>query len=1194
MPLAMLFRLTNKFKILLILGVLSFLFLTPDSVMAACDNATFGGGTGTSGDPWLISTPSHLNSMRDCNGSTYTGKYFKLTQDIDLNVSPYNTGSGWDPIGSGTSTSRFYNNLDGDDYTISNLMINRAITSSGLGFFGSLEGTATVTDLNFTSVNITNTGTGNLAYTGVVAGMNYGTLTNISTTGTVTNSGWVTGGLVGKFRGGTITRSRSSATISTVIRGGGLVGEGGNSGQTGSLTKSFSTGSVNCNGSNQCGGLIGILLYMNISNTYARGSSTGSSYIGGHSGFTDISGLSITNSYSTGVVTAASGGGFIGAVSNTTMSGNYWDTQTSGTASGSGATGRTTSQMKTQGTFSGWDFSTIWGIDGSINDGYPYLLENAPVVVAAPTSQASSVSFSSTGYNTTTISWTIGNGSSRAVFIKAASSGSAVPVDGTTYTASTTLGSGTQIGSSGWYTVYNGSGTSVTITGLSASTEYRVQVFEYNGSGASSKFFQDTASNNPNNVTTTASYTLSYAAGSNGSLTGTTSQTVSAAGSGSAVTAVPDSGYVFVNWSDSSTSNPRTDSSVNANVSVTASFVLDPPPEISTVASTPGSTTATITWATNEQASSQVDYGLTSAYGLQTAQTDTSPRVTSHSVSLSSLKACAIYFYRVRSIDNNTGTTVSSQNSLITTGCTASSITTGNQSSITTASGGTVSLVNGNSTATITAPSGFAAQNATFQLNKLDTGTVPAAPTSNSLAGNNYYDLIAVGADNSVISSFNSPVTFSVNYGSDVESSYAESTLDIYKYNGSVWVDQNCTLNTGTNTLTCSLSSFSVYAVFGQEVVSPSTSPNNNSTSSPASSSNGPASCTDLAPTQTPELFQIDGGYNFAVLNFKTVTGATGYQVSYGLDSSAQSYGDTFHYTGPFWILTRQINNLTPYAKYYFKVKALNGCNAGGYSQTLPSVINPAINYLDSVPVPEINKVGEMPVGGLIDRVVEDSAKAISKVPVVETLVDKKIEIEKSEMKAKPSVLSYVVKEGENLWEIATEIFGEGRRYVDLIAQKTGDSIKNLKPGDLVNINSEDLTAEQKEKSFPETSTKDGYDLDVKVLAYGGKPLSGGKVTLHSTPRDAVTNNDGVAKFENVEPGEHKVYLAFNGYSNEGQSINVTGDNKDIELVMEIKLTDGLNSPKVKMVLGVMVAIIVVLVLIIFKNKTDKKRTTRD
>ena len=70
-------------------------------------------------------------------------------------------------------------------------------------------------------------------------------------------------------------------------------------------------------------------------------------------------------------------------------------------------------------------------------------------------------------------------------------------------------------------------------------------------------------------------YTLTYTAGANGSISGSSPQTVNYGASGTAVTAVAATGYHFVNWSDASTANPRTDSNVQANVTVTASFALN-------------------------------------------------------------------------------------------------------------------------------------------------------------------------------------------------------------------------------------------------------------------------------------------------------------------------------------------------------------------------------------------------------------------------------------------------------------------------------------------------------------------------------------------------------------------------------------------------------------------------------------------
>ena len=71
------------------------------------------------------------------------------------------------------------------------------------------------------------------------------------------------------------------------------------------------------------------------------------------------------------------------------------------------------------------------------------------------------------------------------------------------------------------------------------------------------------------------SYTITYTAGANGSITGTSPQTVNYGAAGTAVTAVPDTGYHFVNWSDSSTANPRTDSNVTANMFITVNFAAN-------------------------------------------------------------------------------------------------------------------------------------------------------------------------------------------------------------------------------------------------------------------------------------------------------------------------------------------------------------------------------------------------------------------------------------------------------------------------------------------------------------------------------------------------------------------------------------------------------------------------------------------
>jgi surface protein len=71
-------------------------------------------------------------------------------------------------------------------------------------------------------------------------------------------------------------------------------------------------------------------------------------------------------------------------------------------------------------------------------------------------------------------------------------------------------------------------------------------------------------------------HTLTYTAGTNGAITGTATQSIANRGTGTTVTAVPNTGYSFSSWSDASTTNPRTDTSLTGDVSVTANFITIP------------------------------------------------------------------------------------------------------------------------------------------------------------------------------------------------------------------------------------------------------------------------------------------------------------------------------------------------------------------------------------------------------------------------------------------------------------------------------------------------------------------------------------------------------------------------------------------------------------------------------------------
>jgi hypothetical protein len=137
-----------------------------------------------------------------------------------------------------------------------------------------------------------------------------------------------------------------------------------------------------------------------------------------------------------------------------------------------------------------------------VNSDGPSLNSNIIDVLTldTPDIQASYIEFPNVQNTQMSVNWTVGNGANRVVFaIQTGSGGSstALPVNGTTYTANPVFGDGTQIGTSGWYCIYNGNGTDVTVTMLTPNSNYRFMVCEYNGSAGSEYYNTNTAINNP-------------------------------------------------------------------------------------------------------------------------------------------------------------------------------------------------------------------------------------------------------------------------------------------------------------------------------------------------------------------------------------------------------------------------------------------------------------------------------------------------------------------------------------------------------------------------------------------------------------------------------------------------------------------------------------------------------------------------
>lgn len=113
----------------------------------------------------------------------------------------------------------------------------------------------------------------------------------------------------------------------------------------------------------------------------------------------------------------------------------------------------------------------------------------------------------------------------------------------------------------------------------------------------------------------------------------------------------------------------------NVGYGIAASYVtaaikqIMNPIVVDNISVTPSVTTASITWTTNQTGSTKINYGLTSSFGFNTAETDTSTRVLNHSSALSGLTACTTYHFQTVSGDLNGNQATSTDQSFATIGC---------------------------------------------------------------------------------------------------------------------------------------------------------------------------------------------------------------------------------------------------------------------------------------------------------------------------------------------------------------------------------------------------------------------------------------------------------------------------------------------------------------------------------------------
>jgi hypothetical protein len=322
---------------------------------------TFGGGNGTPGDPYQIEDVDDLQAM----GSNLTA-YYVLNNSIDASAtSGWNSGQGFEPVG---NSARFSGGFDGGGFNITGLYINRPATNN-VGLFGHVgddTGATVIKNVRLANTTVVGArGTGTLI--GRVTGNANTLIENCSAVGGNVTGNGATGGLIGSFNSWQTTLD---GTDNPVLR------------YSYSDVAVYSSAS---GGRDKFGGLVGCSQKGTIQNSYSRSSVnvTDGSRIGGLAGCIDYRG-EIFNSYSTGLVTVTSCvlvGGLVGnrvgpGFNEGVVTNSFWDTETSGQTTSAGGTGKNTTEMKTEATFTdaGWNFVDIWHIDSGVNDDYPHLI----------------------------------------------------------------------------------------------------------------------------------------------------------------------------------------------------------------------------------------------------------------------------------------------------------------------------------------------------------------------------------------------------------------------------------------------------------------------------------------------------------------------------------------------------------------------------------------------------------------------------------------------------------------------------------------------------------------------------------------------------------------------------------------------------------------------------------------------------
>ena len=270
-------------------------------------------GIGSLGDTTRIDMPSEKNA------GAASGKRFKFSYNTSYKLmNSISLVGAWSPIGSGTGVTNFAGKFAGQNYTISNLIINATNTTSDKGYGLFSNNTGTISNLKLSNVNISVNTAGNVTtHVGGIIGYNRGIVENCEITS------------------GTIQGNMGSTSSAYYMNIGGITGYsyGSSSTSRGSIKNCKNSGTIaviNTSTYTRTGGIVGYnYYYSDIETNTNTGGITGVNYIGGitgnNTGYSSSDVNIISGGTNSGVIVGTGTTGYIGGIIGSTTCGNISD-----------------------------------------------------------------------------------------------------------------------------------------------------------------------------------------------------------------------------------------------------------------------------------------------------------------------------------------------------------------------------------------------------------------------------------------------------------------------------------------------------------------------------------------------------------------------------------------------------------------------------------------------------------------------------------------------------------------------------------------------------------------------------------------------------------------------------------------------------------------------------------------------------